>query len=92
MTILIVLYKTNYDYVPKVLRHFLPKYWENNSISGPYKRYLRVVQKRPIQPFTSWMSKMDREGGKGSRPLLNNVQKKHPPPHYGLPSYANLKH
>ena len=46
------------DHVPKVLRHFLPKYCEFWAL----KSYLT-------------MSKM-KGGGGGSRPLLNNVQKK----------------
>ena len=49
------------DQVPKVLRHFLPKYWVNIWILGLYKSYLMSVQN---------------EGGWGSRPLLDNVQKK----------------
>jgi hypothetical protein len=36
------------DHVPKVLRHFLTKFWVNIWILGIYKSYLTVVQKWPI--------------------------------------------
>ena len=60
------------DQVPKVLRHFLPKYWENIWILGLNKSYLTVVQNRPIQKLPHGCPKW----GGGSRPLLDNVQKK----------------
>ena len=37
------------DQVPKVLRHFLPKYWLKVLILGLYKSYLSVVQNGPTQ-------------------------------------------
>ena len=37
------------DQVPKVLRHFLPKYCVNIWILGLFKSYLTVVQNGPIQ-------------------------------------------
>ena len=60
------------DQIPKVLRHFLPKYWVNIWILGLYKTYLTVVQNGPIK---SYLTGVQNEGG-GWRPLLENVQKK----------------
>ena len=37
------------DQVPKVLRHFFPKYGVNILILGLDKSYLTVVQNGPIQ-------------------------------------------
>ena len=56
------------DHVPKVLRHFLPKYWE-----------LQIFKKLPCGCLkwanTKFTSQCPKWGGGGSRPLLDNVKK-----------------
>ena len=47
------------DYVPKVLSHFLPKYWK----FWPLKSYLSVVQNGPIQKLPQNVQNERGDGG-----------------------------
>ena len=53
------------DQVPKVLRHFLPKYLVNIWILGLYKSYLTVVQDGPTQKLPHGCPKWGGKGGQG---------------------------
>ena len=60
------------DHVPKVLRHFLPKFWVNILILASIKVTSRLSKRDQQKSYLKYVQ----NGGGGARPLLDSVQKK----------------